>query len=76
MSVVLHTVDEGTVQAINDAKFYEKLTNTACGMVAGGVCTIVSANTIHISAGWGLIQGRLFTIEAEDFDVNVSSSTV
>lgn len=74
MSVVLHTVDNGTVNAINDAKYYEKLTNSACGLVEGGVCTIVSANTIHITAGWGIILGRLFTIEAEDINVETSTS--
>ena len=74
MSITLHTVDNGTVNAIDDAKFYEELTNSLCGLVAGGVCTIVSANTIHITSGWGLILGRLFTIEAEDISVEVSDS--
>lgn len=74
MSVTLHTVDNGIVQAINDAKYYEKLTNSACGLVEGGVVTIVSANTLHITAGWGIILGRLFTIEAEDINVEVSAS--
>lgn len=74
MSVTLHTVDNGIVNAIDDAKFYEQLTAAGAGLVAGGVCTIVSANTIHITAGWGIIQGRLFTIEAEDINVQTSSS--
>ena len=74
MSITLHTVDNGTVNAIDDAKFYEELTNSLCGLVAGGVCTVVSANTIHITSGWGLILGRLFTIEAEDIPVQVSAS--
>lgn len=74
MSITLHTVDNGTVNAIDDAKFYEELTNSLSGLVAGGVCTVVSANTVHITSGWGLILGRLFTIEAEDIPVEVSSS--
>lgn len=74
MSITLHTVDNGTVNAINDAKFYEQLTNSRSGLVNGGVCTVVSRNTIHITAGWGLILGRLFTIEAEDISVEVSPS--
>lgn len=74
MSIQLHTVDNGVVQAINDAKYYEKLTNSACGLVEGGVVTIVSANTLHITGGWGIILGRLFTIEAEDINVEVSAS--
>lgn len=74
MSITLHTVDNGVVNAINDAKYYEKLTNSACGMVEGGVVTIVSANTLHITSGWGVILGRLFSIEAEDINVEVSSS--
>ena len=74
MSVTLHTVDNGTVNAINDAKYYEKLTNGMCGLVEGGVCSVVSQNTVHISAGWGIIQGRLFTIETEDINVTTSDS--
>ena len=74
MSITLHTVDNGVVNAINDAKYYEKLTNSACGMVEGGVVTIVSANTLHITAGWGIILGRLFTITAEDINVETSAS--
>ena len=74
MSIQLHTVDNGVVNAINDAKYYEKLTNSACGLVEGGTVTIVSANTLHITSGWGVILGRLFTIEAEDISVEVSDS--
>lgn len=74
MSITLHTVDNGTVNAIDDAKFYEQLTNSRNGLVSGGAVTIVSANTLHITAGWGLILGRLFTIEAEDINVEVSAS--
>ena len=74
MSITLHTVDNGTVQAINDAKFYEQLTNTICGVVAGGVCTAAGGLIVHITAGWGIIQGRLFTIEADDITVSASSS--
>lgn len=74
MSIQLHTVDNGVVNAINDAKYYEKLTNSACGLVEGGTVTIVSANTLHITAGWGIILGRLFTISAEDINVEVSTS--
>lgn len=74
MSITLHTVDNGVVNAINDAKYYEKLTNSACGLVEGGVVTIVSANTLHITSGWGIILGRLFTINAEDINVETSAS--
>lgn len=74
MSIQLHTVDNGVVNAINDAKYYEKLTNSACGLVEGGVVTIVSANTLHITSGWGIILGRLFTINAEDINVETSAS--
>ena len=74
MSITLHTVDNGVVNAINDAKYYEKLTNSACGLVEGGTVTIVSANTLHITAGWGIILGRLFTISAEDINVETSRS--
>jgi len=34
----------------------------------------VSANTLHITAGWGIILGRLFTINAEDINVETSAS--
>lgn len=74
MSVTLHTVDNGTVNAINDAKFYEQLTNAVAGVVAGGVCSAAGGLVVHITSGWGIIKGRLFTIDAEDITVEPSAS--
>lgn len=74
MSVTLHTVDNGTVNAINDAKFYEQLTNAVSGVVAGGVCTAAGGLIVHITSGWGIVKGRLFTIDAEDITVEPSAS--
>ena len=74
MSLTLHTVDNGTVAAINDAKFYEQLTNAVAGVVAGGVCSAAGGLIVHITSGWGIIKGRLFTIDAEDINVEPSAS--
>lgn len=74
MSVILHTVDGGIVNAINDAKFYEELTAQTSGIVAGAVCTSAGGLLIHITSGWGIIDGRLFTIEAEDIEATPSPS--
>lgn len=74
MSVTLHTYDGGTVNAINDAKFYERLTNSVSGVVTGADCTPAGGLIVHITAGWGVILGRLFTIERDDIDVEPSAS--
>lgn len=74
MSVVLHTFDGGTVNAIDDARFYSYLTGGQSGVAAGVRITSAGGLTLHITGGWGAILGRLFTMEAQDIEVTPSVS--
>ena len=69
MAISLHTVSGGTVSAEDDARLYAKLTNGAGGIVEGGVCTITSGLEIHVTAGWGIACGRIFSWDADNITV-------
>lgn len=74
MSVVLHTFDGGTVNAIDDARFYSYLTGGQSGVAEGVRITSAGGLTLHITGGWGVILGRLFTVQAQDIEVTPSVS--
>ena len=74
MSIELHTVTGGNVRAINDARLYEALTSGKSGLVEGGVVTASGGLVAHISSGWGVILGRVFSIETDDISVTPSTS--
>lgn len=74
MSIELHTVDGGNVQAINDGRFYSELTGAIGGIVLGADCTASGGLVVSVSSGWGIASGRLFTITAENYTVTPSSS--
>lgn len=62
-----------SVPPTSDAILYENAT-TGSGVVHGCACTISDASTVHIAAGFGIIQGRLFEIEDQDIAVTLSPS--
>lgn len=74
MSIELHTVDNGTVNAIDDARLYAALTSNKAGKVEGAQVTYSSGLVLHIADGWGVVQGRVFSIEAEDITVEPATS--
>lgn len=74
MSIYLHTYPGHEVEAINDARLYKQLTGNACGMVEGGTVTRAGGAVLHIAAGWGVVNGRLFTIQAEDITAELATS--
>ena len=74
MSIELHTVDGGNVQAINDGRFYSELTGAIGGIVLGADCAASGGLVVSVSSGWGIASGRLFTITAENYTVTPSSS--
>lgn len=74
MAIALHTVSGGTVSAEDDARLYAKLTNGAGGIVEGGVCTISSGLEIHVTAGWGIACGRIFSFDADNITVTGSGT--
>lgn len=71
--VTLHTFDGGTVNAINDALLYDFIIGKN-GIVTGATVTSASALLLHIDSGWGIIKGRIFSIEDETISVTPSTS--
>ncbi len=74
MSVKLETFDTSAVSALTDARLYEFLTNKQVGIVDGVNITSTGGLGLHITSGWGVILGRVFTIKSEDIVVNPSLS--
>ena len=74
MAIALHTVSGGTVAAEDDARLYAKLTNGAGGVVEGGVCTASGGLVVHITAGWGIACGRIFSWDADNITVTGAGS--
>ena len=71
--VTLHTVDGGTVNAINDALLYDFIIGQN-GIATGATVTSEGALLLHIDSGWGVIKGRIFSIEAETISATPSTS--
>lgn len=71
--VTLHTFDGGTVNAINDALLYDFIIGKN-GIVTGATVTSASALLLHIDSGWGIIKGRIFSIEDETISATPSTS--
>lgn len=71
--VTLHTIDGGTVNAINDALLYDFVIGQN-GIVTGATVTSEGALLLHIDSGWGVIKGRIFSIEAETISATPSTS--
>lgn len=70
--VTLHTVDGGTVNAINDALLYDFIIGQN-GIATGATVTSEGALLLHIDSGWGVIKGRIFSIEAETISATPST---
>lgn len=71
--VTLHTIDGGTVDAINDALLYDFIIGQN-GIATGATVTSEGALLLHIDSGWGVIKGRIFSIEAETISATPSTS--
>ena len=71
--MTLHTIDGGTVNAINDALLYDFIIGQN-GIATGATVTSEGALLLHIDSGWGVIKGRIFSIEAETISATPSTS--
>lgn len=71
--ITLHTIDGGTVDAINDALLYDFIIGQN-GIATGATVTSEGALLLHIDSGWGVIKGRIFSIEAETISATSSTS--
>lgn len=79
MSIIAHTVgyvdgDNGQVFPITDRRIFDRLSHRESGIISGCEITHVSANTVHITDGWGIASGCVFTIGAEDISVELAPS--
>ena len=73
MGINLVTFYDSTVTPQDDALIYENAL-PGSGMIYGGNVTIKNANTLHVTAGHGVLCGRKFTIEETDVPVQLTSS--
>ena len=71
--VTLHTIDGGTVNAINNALLYDFIIGQN-GIATGATVTSEGALLLHIDSGWGVIKGRIFSIEAETVSATPSTT--
>lgn len=81
MSVIVHQVTNtartsanGQVTALTDRKWYDFLIGQQTGVASGCAVATTSGLGMTISAGWGIIQGCLFTIGAETITATASTS--
>lgn len=80
MSVTAHQVQNdvvtnpnGQVVPVVDRRLYDFLIGSS-GIVTGGAITLVGGSTLHITSGWGVIKGCLFSISEQDVPVALSTS--
>lgn len=74
MSIKLCQAANSVVTPLDDAQLYSWIANRAVGVVTGCVVTSAGTNQLAISAGWGIVQGHVFTIGAETISAAVAPS--
>lgn len=72
-SILIRQFAGQSVPPTSDAILYENAT-TGNGVIHGCNCTASDASTIHIDAGYGVIQGRFFEIEDQTISVTLAPS--
>lgn len=73
-NISLITFAGSTVAPQDDAIVYESVLGTG-GVYYGCQTTLATSNTLHISAGHGVICGRKFTIYESDISVQLASTS-
>lgn len=74
MSIVLKQSAGALVKPADDARLYNLLSSGQTGIAEGCEITHLGANQLQIAAGWGICQGRMFTVEQETVSATVSAS--
>ena len=69
--VTLKQFNGSAVTPSDDAKLYHLLYGRS-GIVTGIQVTHAGTNQVSISAGWGVVYGRVFTVEAQSLGVTLS----
>lgn len=73
LSITLKQFDGAHVTPKDDAVLYSHL-EPRNGILTGCEVSFLGGNQIQIGAGYGIVHGRLFLIEAETINVTLSSS--
>lgn len=76
MSVILKQVSGSQVQPVDDARLYDLILSGQVGIVEGCEITHLGANQLQVSSGWGVCRGRVFVIEEETINANVSAGDI
>lgn len=62
------------ITAQDFAVLIEQITPTKTGIIYGCTSTIKNSTTIHMSAGWAIVRGRLIRVDDGDISVPLLSS--
>ena len=74
MSIKLCQAANSVVTPLDDAQLYSWVANRAVGVVAGCAVTSAGTNQLSIAAGWGIVQGHVFTVGAQTISATVAPS--
>lgn len=73
MSITAFQVNNGLVTPIADRKMYAMMSGNSVGVLEG-ITLSSKTNAIGVSDGWGVIQGCMFQVKAEDVEAILPSS--
>lgn len=73
MSATLYQVAGAVVPPVADARLYHLLLGQT-GVAEGCEVTSLGGTMLHIADGWGVVQGRVWSVPAQDISVTASAS--
>ena len=73
MAIDIKQFNGKTVTPDDDAQLYNYIVRQS-GIVAGCVVSHMGANQLHITSGWGVVQGRRFVVSEETILATVATS--
>lgn len=79
MGVTAQTVayadgNNGVVYPITDRRLHDYITSGNSGIVHGCAITLNGGNKLHITAGWGIARGCIFTVTEQDINITMAST--
>jgi len=72
MSIDLKQTAGANVKPVDDARLFNFMLSNKVGIVEGVEITHLGANQLKVFAGWGICQGRMFTVEEEIISAETS----
>ena len=73
MSATLYQVAGAMVPPVADARLYHLLLGQT-GVAEGCEITSLGGTMLHIADGWGVVQGRVWSVPAQDISVTASAN--